>query len=132
MFGTFTESPYKELVKAAVEVKDKAYCPYSNFHVGAAVLTSSNQIFTGIGNASVSSRFSLSFIFICMSSRLQNLYIWRTSSLFILISLFQEEWNGEIILWHRIHKPWLKLICIEFIAISMFRSALPLCNMQHL
>lgn len=57
----FTESPYKELVKAAVEVKDKAYCPYSNFHVGAAVLTSSNQIFTGIGNASVSSRFSLSF-----------------------------------------------------------------------
>lgn len=42
------ESPYQELVKAAVEVKDKAYCPYSNFHVGAAVLTSSNQIFTGV------------------------------------------------------------------------------------
>ncbi|XP_061197099.1 cytidine deaminase-like isoform X1 [Saccostrea echinata] len=42
------ESPYKDLVKAAVKAKDKAYCPYSNFHVGASILTSNDQIFTGV------------------------------------------------------------------------------------
>nr|XP_022345883.1 cytidine deaminase-like [Crassostrea virginica] len=48
------EPPYRDLVKAAVGAKDKAYCPYSNFHVGAAVLSSSDQIFTGanVENAS--------------------------------------------------------------------------------
>lgn len=47
MYFTTEEPPYSNLVKAAVGAKDKAYCPYSNFHVGAAVLSSSDQIFTG-------------------------------------------------------------------------------------
>lgn len=36
-----------ELVKRAVEVRDSAYAPYSNFKVGVAILTRSGQIFTG-------------------------------------------------------------------------------------
>ena len=47
MHFAIEEPPYRDLVKAAVGAKDKAYCPYSNFHVGAAVLSSSYQIFTG-------------------------------------------------------------------------------------
>lgn len=44
----------KELVKIAGETKKKAYAPYSNFRVGAAVLTDSNKLYTGanIENAS--------------------------------------------------------------------------------
>ena len=47
MHFAIEEPPYRDLVKAAVGAKDKAYCPYSNFHVGAAVLSSTDQIFTG-------------------------------------------------------------------------------------
>ena len=47
MYFTTEEPPYSDLVKAAVGAKGKAYCPYSNFHVGAAVLSSTDQIFTG-------------------------------------------------------------------------------------
>lgn len=36
-----------ELVKIAVEAKEKAYAPYSNFRVGAAVLTENNKVFDG-------------------------------------------------------------------------------------
>ena len=36
-----------ELVKKAMEAKEKAYAPYSKFKVGAAVLTESGEIFTG-------------------------------------------------------------------------------------
>jgi len=46
---------YKEdLVKWALEMRDRAYAPYSNFQVGAAVLTESGKIITGcnIENAS--------------------------------------------------------------------------------
>lgn len=43
-----------ELIKFAVEARKKAYCPYSNFAVGASVLTSDGKIFCGanIENAS--------------------------------------------------------------------------------
>ena len=43
-----------ELLKAARSVMAHAYAPYSNFHVGAAVLTSRGEIFTGcnVENAS--------------------------------------------------------------------------------
>jgi len=43
-----------KLVKAAVEAKEKAYAPYSNYHVGAAVLTTDGTVFTGcnVENAS--------------------------------------------------------------------------------
>ena len=37
----------QELVKASLEIKTKAHCPYSKFHVGAALLTDSDKIFSG-------------------------------------------------------------------------------------
>lgn len=44
----------KELIKSAIEAREKAYCPYSNFKVGAAVLFEDDKIYTGcnIENAS--------------------------------------------------------------------------------
>lgn len=36
-----------ELLKVAKEVKDKAYAPYSNFHVGAALVTDTGKIYSG-------------------------------------------------------------------------------------
>ena len=44
----------KELINAAIEASKKAYAPYSNFHVGAALLTKSGKIFQGcnVENAS--------------------------------------------------------------------------------
>ncbi|MEJ5261576.1 MAG: cytidine deaminase [Ignavibacterium sp.] len=38
---------YKLLVQKAIEAKQNAYAPYSNFRVGAALLTEDNQIITG-------------------------------------------------------------------------------------
>jgi len=45
---------HKELLKHANEAMERAYAPYSNFKVGAAVLMSSGKIYTGcnIENAS--------------------------------------------------------------------------------
>ena len=37
----------KELKRLAMEVAPKAYAPYSNYQVGAALLTKSGKIFTG-------------------------------------------------------------------------------------
>ncbi len=44
----------KELVKKALEARELAYCPYSNFKVGAAALFEDGKIYTGcnIENAS--------------------------------------------------------------------------------
>ncbi|XP_043080255.1 cytidine deaminase-like [Puntigrus tetrazona] len=36
----------KELVRKSQEAKEQAYCPYSKFRVGAAVLTSDGKVFT--------------------------------------------------------------------------------------
>ena len=43
-----------ELVKAALEVRDHAYAPYSKFLVGAALVTEDGTVFTGtnVENAS--------------------------------------------------------------------------------
>jgi cytidine deaminase len=38
----------KELIKRALEAQTLAYVPYSNFHVGAAVLTEDDTIFKAI------------------------------------------------------------------------------------
>lgn len=38
---------YKELVKMAYEVAKNAYAPYSNYNVGAALLTKSGKVFLG-------------------------------------------------------------------------------------
>ncbi|XP_059613046.1 cytidine deaminase-like [Phlebotomus argentipes] len=37
----------QELIEAAIEVRKKAYCPYSKFAVGAAIRTPCGRIFTG-------------------------------------------------------------------------------------
>lgn len=38
---------YEQLVKMAYEATKNAYTPYSNFNVGAALLTKSGKIYTG-------------------------------------------------------------------------------------
>lgn len=45
---------YRELISTALKFREKAYVPYSNFKVGAAVLTEDNTIYGGcnIENAS--------------------------------------------------------------------------------
>ncbi len=47
---------YEELVKEAYEAKKNAYVPYSRFHVGAALLTKSGEVYRGcnIENAAYS------------------------------------------------------------------------------
>jgi cytidine deaminase len=49
-----TQPEYETLIKAAHTARERAYIPYSNFAVGAAVLTASGQVFLGcnIENAS--------------------------------------------------------------------------------
>ena len=37
----------RELVDRAISMKQKAYVPYSNFHVGAALMTEDGSVFTG-------------------------------------------------------------------------------------
>ncbi|HSQ34302.1 MAG TPA: cytidine deaminase [Peptostreptococcaceae bacterium] len=37
----------RELLRIAEEALSKAYVPYSNFHVGAALLTKSGKVYTG-------------------------------------------------------------------------------------
>lgn len=42
-----TQPDYAALVAAAREARQRAYCPYSRFAVGAAALTASGRIFPG-------------------------------------------------------------------------------------
>ena len=42
-----TEEIKKELIKKSIEMRKVAYCPYSNYCVGAALLTGSGKIYTG-------------------------------------------------------------------------------------
>lgn len=37
----------EKLIKKAIEILNFSYAPYSNFHVGAALLTSEGEIYTG-------------------------------------------------------------------------------------
>jgi cytidine deaminase len=43
-----TDEQRDALVKAACEARERAYAPYSDYHVGAAILTEGGQIFTGV------------------------------------------------------------------------------------
>ena len=45
---------YNDLVLAALNVRDRAYAPYSSFAVGAAVLTKGGSIFAGCNIENVS------------------------------------------------------------------------------
>lgn len=38
----------KKLIEAALEVRKRAYAPYSKYNVGAALLTSGGKIFSGV------------------------------------------------------------------------------------
>lgn len=42
------EKTIQKLIGAAKEAREKAYCPYSKFKVGAALLSESGSIFTGV------------------------------------------------------------------------------------
>lgn len=54
MSNTLDNRKYKCLISAALEAREKAYAPYSKFKVGAALLTSDENIITGcnVENAS--------------------------------------------------------------------------------
>lgn len=49
IFDSFTELPLaiQTLMNKAIEARNKAYAPYSNFKVGAALLLENNEIITG-------------------------------------------------------------------------------------
>lgn len=38
---------YRELIRAALRARELSYSPYSNYRVGAALLTESGKVFTG-------------------------------------------------------------------------------------
>lgn len=48
------EEDKKKLIRAALAARKQAYCPYSGFAVGAAVLTANDKLYTGcnVENAS--------------------------------------------------------------------------------
>ena len=48
-----------DLLNAAVEVRQHAHAPYSNFAVGAALLTKSGRIFTGCNVENISFRLTV-------------------------------------------------------------------------
>lgn len=53
-FASMDATPQKALVDAALSARARAYAPYSQFHVGAALLTASGEILAGcnVENAS--------------------------------------------------------------------------------
>ncbi len=51
---SFPESEVRRLLQAAFEVRKNSYAPYSNYPVGAAVLTENGDIFTGCNVENVS------------------------------------------------------------------------------
>ena len=52
----------KSLIRAAMEARTFSYAPFSNFHVGAALLTKDGEVYTGcnIENSAYSRRFARS------------------------------------------------------------------------
>jgi cytidine deaminase len=42
------QKDYQELIELAIKSKEDAYAPYSNFRVGAALMTEERKIYTGI------------------------------------------------------------------------------------
>ncbi len=54
-----TEAQKNALIQAACEARELAYAPYSNYRVGAAVLSSDGQIITGANVENVSYGLSI-------------------------------------------------------------------------
>lgn len=48
------EKIYKELIQKALSAREKSYCPYSLFSVGAALLTADGKVYTGANIESAS------------------------------------------------------------------------------
>ena len=67
----------QELVKASLEIKTKAYCPYSKFCVGAALLTDSDKIFSG-------KNIFIKFLILLLNKRHQLFVLYNTV---IMVSL---------------------------------------------
>lgn len=53
-FNLHLEPKVQELIQKAVEARKFAYCPYSNFAVGAALRATTGEIFTGENSISKS------------------------------------------------------------------------------
>src|SRR6476620_10405438 len=49
-----TDSERDELIRSALDAQKRAYCPFSNFPVGAALRTASGRIFQGVNVENVS------------------------------------------------------------------------------
>lgn len=47
MNGFLVGPDVQNLLNSAIKAREFAYCPYSKFQVGAAILTENNEIFTG-------------------------------------------------------------------------------------
>ncbi len=48
------KTEFDELIESAINAKDKSYSPYSNFRVGAALLTEKNHIIQGCNIENIS------------------------------------------------------------------------------
>lgn len=48
MTNTLSNEVKENLIQTAAEMAPKAYCPYSQFQVGAAILAEDNKIYTGV------------------------------------------------------------------------------------
>jgi hypothetical protein len=46
--NTISDHQLELLITKAIAIKEKAYCPYSNFRVGCAILCKDGTVFTGI------------------------------------------------------------------------------------
>ena len=57
-----------QLIHRSLEAKTHAYCPYSKFRVGAALLTHDDKVFTGRLDALVLFGVNLSFFRFCCDS----------------------------------------------------------------
>src|SRR6476620_5820724 len=49
-----TDKELDELIQAALDAQKRAYCPFSNFPVGAALRSTSGQIFQGVNVENIS------------------------------------------------------------------------------
>jgi cytidine deaminase len=44
---SISKQKIEDLISKAIEMKERAYCPYSKFRVGCAILAKDGRVFTG-------------------------------------------------------------------------------------